>query len=144
MVRSFKIKSLRRRDAGVTLLEIMVVLAIIALITTLAAPRIIDRFGRAKSQAARIQAENIKAALQLYYIDVGRYPTEAENLNALLESPAISSNWAGPYAQERDLVDPWGRVFLYRRTGKNGEFDLLSYGRDGQPGGTREDADTNL
>lgn len=140
----FKSNNVRRRDSGVTLLEIMVVLAIIALIATLAAPRIIGSFGRAKSQAAEIQAGNIKAALQLYYIDTGRYPSESDGLKALIAQPNIIEGWTGPYAAEKDLSDPWGREFIYRFPGQNGEFDLLSLGRDGQPGGKSEDRDISL
>jgi len=134
----------RRRDSGVTLLEIMVVLAIIALIATLAAPRIIGSFGRAKSQAAEIQMGNIKAALQLYYIDTGRYPGEAEGLSALTTQPDATEGWSGPYAGADDVKDPWGRQYIYRFPGQNGDFDLLTLGRDGQPGGESEDRDISL
>jgi len=131
-------------DAGVTLLEVMVVLAIIGLIATLAAPRIIDSFGRAKSQTARVQLENVKAGLQLFYIDVGRYPSEAEHLSALLVKPAGVETWSGPYVDEESLTDPWARELLYRQPGQSSDFDLFSYGRDGQPGGEKEDSDIYL
>ena len=143
MVRS-RSKNRRNRTSGVTLLEIMIVLAIIALIATLAAPRIMNSFGRAKTQAAEIQIENLKVALQLDYIDVGRYPSEAESLAALLEAPSASEGWAGPYTEPTSLIDPWGRQYLYKQPGQNGEFDLLSFGRDGQPGGSNEDSDISL
>lgn len=135
----------RKPTAGMSLLEIMIVLAIIALVLGLAAPRMMENFGRAKSIVAETQMNNVKGALQLFYIDVGRYPSEAEGLEALLRNPSGASDWKGPYIDKRENIeDPWGRVFLYRSPGKEGAFDLYTYGRDGHPGGTREDSDILL
>ena len=135
----------RQSKRGVTILEVMVVLAIIALIAGLAAPRVIENFGRAKSQAAEVQLNSIKGALQLYYIDVGRYPSEAQGLAALLSAPDNVEGWRGPYIEEvENLSDPWGRQMLYRSPGETKPFDLFTYGRDGQPGGTNEDNDIYL
>lgn len=135
----------RNRRAGLTLLEIMIVLAIIALIAGLAVPRLMGSFGRAKSQAAQIQLTNIKSALQLYYIDLGRYPTEAEGLTALLVAPSGAAGWHGPYVDDqKSLDDPWGRPFVYHFPGAQGVFDLLTYGRDGASGGSSEDSDISL
>lgn len=135
----------RKHSAGISLLEIMVVLGIIALIVGLTAPRLMENFGRAKSTFAEAQMNNIKGALQLYYIDVGRYPSEAEGLSALVNQPSGSDGWRGPYVDRSDdLMDPWGRGYLYRSPGQNRPFDLLSYGRDGHSGGTREDSDITL
>ncbi|MBL4556632.1 MAG: type II secretion system major pseudopilin GspG [Rhodobacteraceae bacterium] len=140
-------KNVTRRNPrrGISLLEIMVVLAIIALVAGLAAPRIMETFGRAKSQAASIQLQSIKGALQLFYIDVGRYPSEIEGLEALLVEPDGVSGWRGPYLDDPDgLSDPWGRPFVYTHPGSNSAFDLLTYGRDGRPGGSAEDSDIEL
>ena len=135
----------RSTKAGFSTLEVMIVLAIIALIVGLVAPRVMDNFGRAKTQVAKIQLNNIRGALQLYYLDVGRYPTEAEGLVALLQSPPNSFGWNGPYLDKTDDInDPWGRVIYYRSPGQDGAFDLFSYGRDGHPGGSREDSDITL
>jgi len=134
----------RNADAGVTLLEVLVVLAIIALIAGLAAPRLMDSFGRAKGQAAEIQLTNVSSALQLYYLDVGSYPAEAEGLGALIEAPVAVDGWQGPYLNQSDLTDPWGREWIYQQPGSNGRFDLQSLGRDGQLGGNNEDADISL
>jgi general secretion pathway protein G len=135
----------RPRNAGLTLLEVMIVLAIIALVVGLAAPRLMSSFGRAKSQAAQIQLTNIRSALQLYYIDVGRYPSEAEGLGALLTAPSGAGNWQGPYIEdEGGIVDPWTRRYIYRFPGTGKAFDLLSYGRDGKAGGSSEDSDISL
>lgn len=131
----------RNPSSGITLLEVLVVLAIMALIAALAAPRLMDSFGRAKGQAAEIQLVNVSAAMQLYYLDVGSYPTEAEGLGALVEEPSAVSGWRGPYLDQANLIDPWAREWIYRQPGSNGRFDLMSFGRDGQPGGNNEDAD---
>ncbi len=132
----------RQSETGISLLEIMVVLAIIGLVVGLAAPRVIGSFGRAKSQVAEIQMASLKGALQLYYIDVGRYPSEAEGLNALLEQPIGTQGWNGPYLDSREeTLDPWKRVFIYRQPGQVHPFSLTSLGRDGHAGGTKEDKD---
>jgi general secretion pathway protein G len=139
--------SRQKRDgqSGLTLLEMMIVLAIIALVAGLAGPRLIDNFGRAKSRAAGIQMTNLKSALQLFYIDEGRYPTEAEGLNALLQAPSAATGWDGPYLDgEQTIIDPWQRPYIYRAPGADGPYDLSTYGRDGVAGGTREDSDISL
>ena len=134
-----------RRNAGVSLLEVLIVLAIIGMIMGLVAPRVLDYFGRAKSQAATIQMSNIKGALQLMYIDIGRYPSEAEGLNLLISAPGQLQGWNGPYMDnEEGIKDPWGRRFVFRAPGQSKEFDLFTLGRDGQSGGTKEDADIFL
>jgi general secretion pathway protein G len=135
----------RHRKRGVTLLEVMIVLAIIALIAGLAGPRLIESFGRAKSRAAEIQLANVKSALQLFYIDEGRFPTEAEGVMALVAAPSGVEGWKGPYVENAEAVnDPWGRPFVYRAPGQDAPFDLMTYGRDGVAGGSSEDADISL
>ena len=134
----------RSSERGVTLLEVLVVLAIIALIATLAAPRLLESFGRAKSQAAEVQLTTLKAAIQLYYLDVGQLPSQSEGLGALLSAPTGVSGWSGPYIEQGDLKDPWQRDWIYRQPGTAGLFDLTTFGRDGQPGGTNEDRDITL
>jgi general secretion pathway protein G len=132
----------RNPNAGLTLLEVMIVLAVIALIAGLAAPRLLANFGRAQSRTAEIQLTNIKGAVQMFYIDTGRYPTEAEGLDALLTAPEGLSGWRGPYVDDRkDITDPWGRVYLYHSPGQSKPFDLMSYGRDGRVGGSDDDRD---
>jgi len=134
-----------RRDEGISLLEIMIVLAIIALIMGLVAPRVIGYFGRAKSTTAELQMTQIKGALQLMYIDIGRYPTEAEGLDTLLVQTQSMTGWKGPYLDDpKGLIDPWSRVYRYRIPGDVKAFDLLTFGRDGQQGGDGEDADLQL
>ena len=134
----------RRRNpqSGLTLLEIMVVLAIIVLIAGLAAPRLMDSYGRAKGKTAAVQMTNLKGSVQLFYIDVGRYPSEAEGLLALLTAPANSSGWGGPYLEDSNAVkDPWGRDYLYQSPAQDAPFTITTYGRDGRIGGSSEDSD---
>lgn len=139
-----RVKS-RNKRSGVTLLEMMIVLAIMALVMGLAAPRLMDTFGRAKSQSAEIQLSQIGAALQLFYIDTGRYPTEAEGLSVLLAEPVGLEQWNGPYLDARaDTLDPWGRDFVYQFPVENAAFGLMTYGRDGLAGGTSEDRDLSF
>jgi general secretion pathway protein G len=135
----------RDGQAGLTLLEMMIVLAIIALIAGLAGPRLIENFGRAKSRAAAIQMTNLKGALQLFYIDAGRYPTEAEGLSVLLTAPSGVADWKGPYLEgDEATIDPWQRSYIYRSPASDGPYELSTYGRDGVAGGTREDSDISL
>ena len=138
-------RSSRNPRSGVTLLEIMIVLAVIALIVGFGAPRLMESFGRAKTQAAEVAMANLKGAVQLFYIDTGRYPTDAEGLAALLATPASTAGWKGPYLDgESDLTDPWGRPFLYAAPGSSSPFSLTTLGRDGAPGGQGEDSDISL
>lgn len=135
----------RSRKAGLTLLEMMVVLAIIALIAGLAGPRLMESFGRAKSKSAEIQMGNLKSAVQLFYLDIGRYPSEAEGLEALLKAPDGATTWRGPYLDsETNLNDPWERRYLFRAPGATQPFEIWSYGRDGKAGGSSEDSDISL
>lgn len=135
----------RNAQAGLTLLEVMVVLAIIALIAGLAAPRLMDSFGRAKSRTAAIQMENLRSSVQLFYLDTGRYPSEAEGLSALVAAPQGVTNWQGPYLDgPDDLNDPWSRAYIYRSPAGDKAFDVTTYGRDGRAGGSSEDSDISL
>lgn len=129
---------------GLTLFELLVVLAILALLATLIAPRVVGYLGRAKSDIALAQASNIAASLELFYIDHGRYPNEAEGLAALIAPPEGNNpaSWRGPYfKEEQGLIDPWGRDYLYE-VNENGEaFWIISFGRDGAEGGEGDDTD---
>jgi general secretion pathway protein G len=145
MFKPKRISKSLKKDDGISLLEILIVLAVIALIMGLVAPRVLDSFGRAKSQTAAIQMQNLKGAIQVMYIDIGRLPSESEGLALLMAAPTQLSSWRGPYLEdETGLLDPWQRRYLYRHPGQDGAFDIYSLGRDGQKGGTREDADIFL
>lgn len=136
---------MRRRsgDEGFTLLELLVALAILALIVGIATPRVIGYLSTAKSEAARIQIESLSQALDLYRLDVGAYPTQAQGLQALVTRPAEARRWNGPYLKgDSAPLDPWGRPYVYRVPGSNGrDYDLYSLGADGAEGGEGENAD---
>ncbi len=132
----------REAEAGVTLIEMLIVLAIIALVATLVAPRVVGYLGRAKSDIAATQLANVAAALDFYSLDVGVYPSEAEGLKALVDRPSGNVRWLGPYLKdEKGLVDPWGRPYLYELVAGNRSFIVSTLGADGQVGGDGEDAD---
>lgn len=135
----------RRRgavDDGFTLLELLVVLAIIALLVGLVAPRVIHYLGKAKTETAHTQLMNIAAALDLYRLDIGHYPSQAEGLDILVSAPNDAVNWHGPYLpNKKGLMDPWGAVYQYKIPGNHGDFDLFSLGADKVEGGDGEDQD---
>jgi general secretion pathway protein G len=132
----------RRRQAGFTLVELLVVLIILGLIAAFAAPRVIKFVGGAKTDSARIQIDRLSGVLDLYRLQVGRYPSDDESLNALMEQPADAPNWDGPYLKKADsLIDPWGQPYLYRFPGEYGDYDIYSLGADGADGGEGEDRD---
>jgi general secretion pathway protein G len=133
-----------RRARGFTLLELLIVIAILGLLGTLTAIQLSSYLGRARGDTAKLQIDQLVAALDLYRIDIGRLPTSEEGLGALLQSPAGAANWRGPYLRKTEATaDPWGRAYIYRRPGERGEYDLVSYGADGRPGGTGEDTDVS-
>lgn len=134
------------RRGGFTLIEIMVVVAVIAVLGALVAPNVFRHLGAAKEATARAQMEAIGAALDSYRLDNGRYPTTEQGLEALWEPPTrppVPQNWRGPYLQKAIPLDPWGNPYVYQSPGQFSRmgYDLMSYGADGQPGGEGEDAD---
>jgi general secretion pathway protein G len=137
-----KFKRQDGREGGFTLIELLVVLAILGMLVALVTPQVLKYLGRAKTDATRIQIENISGALDLFRLDVGRYPTQVEGLHALVEGPAGLSVWNGPYIKQKGVPsDAWGHPFNYKAPGDHGEFDLYSLGADGAPGGTGENQD---
>ena len=129
------------RESGFTLLELLVVVAIIGLLVGYVAPRYFAQVGKSEVQVARAQLDAIEKALDQYRLDTRRYPTAEQGLAALVTKPANEANWSGPYLKRALPNDPWGRPYVYRTPGQKGEFDLLSFGRDGKAGGSGEDAD---
>ncbi len=130
------------RQAGFTLLELLVVLVILALIAAFAAPRVLKYLDGARTDSAKIQIENLINILDLYKLEIGSYPSEQDGIVALLEAPPGVDRWDGPYVRKRDeLMDPWNRLYAYRFPGEHGEFDLFSLGADGTEGGDGDNAD---
>jgi len=135
-----------RHQPGFTLIEILVVIIVLGLLAALVAPRIIGRVSEAKSATARTQIELFSVALDNYRLDNGYYPTTDQGLAALRVAPTsepVPRNWRGPYLRKGVPLDPWDRPYIYRSPGEQDPsgFDLLTLGRDGQPGGAEEDAD---
>ena len=126
-------------ESGFTLIELLVVLAILGMIVAFVTPQVLKYLGRAKTDSAHIQIENVAGALDLFRLDVGRYPTQAEGLQALVEHPVGLDAWNGPYLKQKGLPpDPWGRPYIYKIPGDHGEYDLYTLGAAGVPGGTGE------
>lgn len=134
----------RRRGRGFTLVELLVVLAILGLLASLVGPQVMNFLGSSKTQTAALQISDLGAALDLYRIEVGRYPSTAEGLRALVADPGNAPNWNGPYLRRAEVPkDPWGNEYNYRSPGQHGPFDIWSYGADGQPGGDGENREVN-
>ena len=132
----------RRRQAGITLIEMLVVMTIIALFATLVAPRLFNTGDRARVTKARADIAGLKTALTMYKLDTGVFPTTEQGLKALETAPQGINNWNGPYLADMLTTDPWGNAYDYRFPGQRGnEPDIVSYGADGQPGGEELNAD---
>ena len=126
---------------GFTLLELLVVMVIIGLLAGFVAPRYFAQVGKSQVKVARAQIDALDKALDQFRLDLGRYPTTEEGLQALVTAPGNEPAWAGPYLKKSVPADPWGRPYVYQQPGSHSDFDLLSYGKDGRPGGSGEDAD---
>lgn len=140
--RKHKNRDARSLQRGYSLLELLVVLAILGLIIAIAAPRAIGFFEASKAKTAKIQIANISAALDLFYLSNSAYPSESQGLKALNERPEGLETWDGPYLNRADgIIDPWGRPYLYKQPGTHGKVDVLTLGADGKEGGADEDRD---
>ena len=131
----------RRTPPGFTLLELLVVMVIIGLLVAYVGPRYFAQIGKSEVKVAKAQIDGLEKALDTYRLDVGRYPTTEQGLAALNEKPANETKWQGPYLKKGVPADPWGNPYQYRSPGEKGEFDLFSFGKDGQVGGEGENAD---
>jgi len=129
------------KTRGFTLLELLVVVAIIGLLVAYVGPRYVSQIGKSETAAARAQIDALAKALDTFRLDTGHYPSSAQGLAALRIRPAGESRWNGPYLQKDVPADPWGKAYVYRVPGAKSDYDLLSYGRDGAPGGNGENAD---
>jgi len=127
------------RHRGFTLIELIVVITVLSLLMVVVAPQMFERADDAKHKAAQIQIDKVGNAIELYKLEVGRFP---ETLEDLVRKPDNADNWKGPYLKKKALLqDPWERDLVYVQPGEHGRFDLLSLGSDGQPGGEAENAD---
>jgi general secretion pathway protein G len=133
---------LSRSQAGFTLIELLVVLVIIGLLAALVAPNFIGQSEKAKPKVARTQMENLRNALDMFQLDVGRYPTTQEGLEALRVRPSSAGRWSGPYLRDDLPLDPWGGPYQYRSEGSS--YEILSFGADGRSGGEGNDADVSV
>jgi general secretion pathway protein G len=131
----------RLRSHGFTLLELLVVMVIIGLLAGYVGPRFFGQIGKSEVKVARAQIDALQKALDQYRLDAGHYPSTEQGLAALVSKPADEAKWAGPYLSKALPKDPWGHDYQYKQPGDHGEYDLLSYGKDGRPGGEGEDAD---
>lgn len=127
-------------EDGFTLMELLVVLVIVGLLAAFVGPTLYQRISPAKQTAARSQMESFMTALDNYLIDVGRYPTSQQGLSALRSDPGVLE-WYGPYLRKSIPDDPWGNAYIYKSPGRNGGFEILSYGEDGLEGGSGDSAD---
>ncbi len=131
-----------KRQNGFTLLELLVVLAILGLLAAIVGPQVIKYLGSSKTQTASVQAKNIAASLELFRLDAGRYPTASEGLNGLIKAPASVPIWNGPYLpQATAIIDPWGNPYKFKAPGDHGEMDVFSLGSDNAVGGSGEAKD---
>lgn len=138
---SIQNRKLQPRARGFTLIELLVVLAILAMLAGLVGPRVLGMLGGAKSKTAAVQIADIEKGLDLFKLDVGRYPTGEEGLAALAVKPGSADGWAGPYLKGGIPSDPWNHPYKYSNPGPSGGIDIASFGADGAPGGEGENAD---
>jgi general secretion pathway protein G len=128
---------------GFTLLELLVVIAVIGLLAGYVAPQYFSQLGKSETQVARAQIDALEKALDQYRLDMRQYPTSEQGLDALVLRPVNEPKWNGPYLRKAVPLDPWGRPYVYRIPGSKREYDLISFGRDGQPGGTGDNSDVS-
>jgi len=141
VARNIRVNQQQMSISGFTLLELLVVMVIIGLLAAYVGPKYFQQIGKSETKTAAAQIDALGKALDQYRLDVGHYPTTEQGLAALFTSPASEPKWDGPYLKKNVPLDPWGKHYMYKQPGEHGEYDLLSYGKDGQPGGTGESAD---
>ncbi|MEK6559370.1 MAG: type II secretion system major pseudopilin GspG [Planctomycetota bacterium] len=137
-----RLRSLLLKSRGFTLLELLIVMIIIGLLAALIGPKMIGRVGESRQTVAKQQIEGFSSALEMYKLDTTKYPTQEQGLEALVIQPQGLVNWRGPYLKKKFIPkDPWGNNYIYTYPGQNGDYDIVSYGADGNSGGEGEDKD---
>lgn len=136
-----KMSPARRHNKGFTLIELLVVLVILTLLAGLVGPRVMHLLGGAKSKTAALQITDLEKSLEIFKLDVGRFPTTEEGLNALVAKPGSVNGWNGPYIKGGVPTDPWGKPYKYTSPTADGGVEILTLGADGAPGGDGENAD---
>ena len=132
----------RQHSSGFTLLELLVVIVIIGLLAAYVGPKYFAQLGKSEVTVAKAQMESFEKSLDTYRLDVGRYPTTEEGMAALMAAPpTAATKWNGPYLKKAVPLDPWGNAYVYRSPGAKADYEIVSTGKDGQPGGTGENAD---
>ena len=137
MADDLKTKRIRKSEAGMTLMELIVVMIVIGMLAAVAGPKIYDQMGKSKKNIARLQINEFESMLGIYSFDVGRFPTTYEGLHALIQNPTGINSWDGPYMKNKQEVplDPWSRPYIYKSPGENGaDYDICSAGADGVEG----------
>lgn len=141
MSKSNQLNSTAAAIQGFTLLELLVVMVIIGLLAGYVGPKYFEQIGKSETKTARAQIDSLGKALDQYRIDVGQYPSTEQGLVALNKSPTNDPKWAGPYLKKNVPNDPWNKPYLYKSPGEHGDFDLYTWGKDGQLGGVKESED---
>ena len=136
-----KSRSLKTHWTGFTLIELLVVLAILTLLASLVGPRVLSQLGGAKSKTAALQIADIEKSLEIFKLDVGRFPSTKEGLDAMVNRPESLPGWNGPYIKGGVPMDPWGKPYVYTSPAPNGGMEIVTLGADGVPGGDGENAD---
>lgn len=128
-------------NAGFSLMELLVVITILALLATIVGVNVIGKVDTGKQNTAKAQIQDFETALDMFRLDVGRYPTSQEGLTALMEKPSDAEGWAGPYLKKEIPRDPWKHDYVFVSPGEHGDYDIISYGQDGSPGGDKNNKD---
>jgi general secretion pathway protein G len=134
-------KRIKNRSRGFTLIELLIVMVILGLLAALVAPRMFGKTVSSRQKAAKAQISLFETAIDTYRLDVGRFPTTQQGLDALRTAPSGVDNWDGPYLPKQVPADPWGNPYVYRYPGEHGDYDIISLGADGAPGGEEANAD---
>ncbi|MBI1171973.1 type II secretion system protein GspG [bacterium] len=129
------------KEAGFTLVELLVVLVILALLAALVGPKVIGYMSSSRVKTAHVQIASYQTALELYHLDLGRYPQTSDGLGALAKAPAGATGWAGPYLDKAVANDPWGHPYDYSASADGSSYQLRSFGADGREGGEGDNAD---